>query len=350
MKGMTVLAGCLWLGLACSAAPAADDAPPRLGFRAKTLEEAKAWRQTARSALRTLLLGEKTPDKLPLDPEVLCRREDLGAYVYELVEITSRRGRRILVHVGIPRDVPGKRPVLVALHGHGTGQWGGAGVFGRGGMYSFGREMVEHGYLVVAPDLTPTGGKPVLYHGQKEDWPPTHDDHALDEVGWKGWTLAGQRTWDAMRALDYVLTRADADGGRVACMGHSMGGETATVFSALDDRVKVAVISGSLCRFEQLEKSPGCRRNNCNLGYLPGMRETFEPSDVAGLIAPRPVMIQSGSKDPCTVDTASAAYAELAVVYNALAVADRLTHHTFDGGHTSVPAPAREWIERFLKP
>src|SRR5581483_5135262 len=61
-----------------------------------------------------------------------------------------------------------------------------------------------------------------------------------------GQTLIGWRVWDIMRTIDYLATRSDVDASRIGCIGISCGG-TATLFaSAIDPRLRAAMVSGYL--------------------------------------------------------------------------------------------------------
>ena len=56
-------------------------------------------------------------------------------------------------------------------------------------------------------------------------------------------------TWhkDLGRSIDYLQTRKDIDGSKLAYMGSSLGSEAAPMFLATEDRLKVAVLlSGGL--------------------------------------------------------------------------------------------------------
>ena len=64
---------------------------------------------------------------------------------------------------------------------------------------------------------------------------------SLGARGWLvGWNFARFRIWDAIRAVDYVLTRGEIDGGRLGVMGTSGGGTMSAYMQALDERISVA--------------------------------------------------------------------------------------------------------------
>ena len=64
---------------------------------------------------------------------------------------------------------------------------------------------------------------------------------SLGARGWLvGWNFARFRIWDAIRAVDYVLTRKEIDGSRLGVMGTSGGGTMSAYMQAWDDRITVA--------------------------------------------------------------------------------------------------------------
>ena len=63
--------------------------------------------------------------------------------------------------------------------------------------------------------------------------------------------------------------------------------------SALEPRVRVAFVSGYLNTFYDSVGSLA----HCVDNYVPGILNWVEMSDIAGLIAPRPLFVESGEKD-----------------------------------------------------
>lgn len=59
-------------------------------------------------------------------------------------------------------------------------------------------------------------------------------------LGLFGDNFAFWRVWDAMRGLDYLLSRPEADSSRVGVTGNSGGGTLSTYLWALDDRLTMA--------------------------------------------------------------------------------------------------------------
>src|SRR5581483_3031595 len=108
-----------------------------------------------------------------------------------------------------------------------------------------------------------------------------------------GQTMIGWRVWDVMRAIDWIETRPELDAKRVGCMGISGGGTCTTFSAALEPRIKAAMVSGYINTFQASVMSI----SHCIDNYVPGILNWAEQYDVAGLIAPRPLFVESGEND-----------------------------------------------------
>jgi hypothetical protein len=87
----------------------------------------------------------------------------------------------------------------------------------------------------------------------------------------------------------------------------------------------------------------------CGSQVLRGMLGEFEHVDLAALIAPRALLVESGTEDqifPATV--AAAEHQKLAKVYAALGVADRTEIEILDGGHAWHGLRAYPFLEQWL--
>jgi dienelactone hydrolase len=207
------------------------------------------------------MMGGAEPARCPLDPKVVRRVEMPEGYVLEEITLQTLPDRRAHVWVGRPSKPSGKVGAVLALNGHGG--TGDEVVRGRG-LYWYGRAFLEMGYVVIAPDV----GSHELQH--------------------PGWSLMGERTWDALRCLDHVVTLPEVDPERLAVAGLSLGGETTMYVAALDTRVKAACCSGWLTTVANM------KNGHCPCFNFPGLEETFDFSDIDACIAPRPLVCELG--------------------------------------------------------
>jgi dienelactone hydrolase len=104
------------------------------------------------------------------------------------------------------------------------------------------RGPVAQGYIVFAPLI-------LLYpYGDRDHSTPIPRDvrQAVgNELLWRGPSLGGVEAAKISRALDALLERKEVDRRRTAMIGLSAGGAHTVLTTALDPRVKVAVVSGS---------------------------------------------------------------------------------------------------------
>lgn len=188
----------LLCGIAYSVAAGATRS---LAFNADTVQEACQWQTAAREKVFALMMGGERPDSVPLDPTVVRRIEvPEGGYFLEEITIQTLPDRRAHAWVAIPESARGKLPAVLVLHGH-----GGSGeqvVLGHG-IYWYGRALAEMGYAVIAPDI------------------------GSHELQYEDWTLMGERVWDAICCIDYILGRPEVARKGVGLAGLSLGGETA---------------------------------------------------------------------------------------------------------------------------
>jgi hypothetical protein len=128
-----------------------------------------------------------------------------------------------------------------------------------------------------------------------------------------GRTINGLRYFDAIRCIDYLLTRKDIDPSRIGIAGLSLGGSSAAWLGALDERISMSVIAGYLNTF----KNTLIDLKHCSCMYTPGILQLGEMYDLISLIAPRPVCFITGKKDNIfPIDAARVAYDKVKRAYS----------------------------------
>lgn len=301
-------------------------------------------------------LGSFEEMRAPLDP-ILLERTEYDDYVRERVEIGTLIGLRMPVYVLIPKErsrsgelpgnPPGKLPGMLALHGHGYGSREVVGLAPdgtmretKGGHNNFALELARRGHIVAAPEMIGLGDRRLLRDtvtGKERSSCASLTGQLL----MYGMSIAGLRVFEAIRALDYLTMRAEAHPEKIGCMGFSGGGVVAAYAAALDDRIKAAV----LCGFTNTYKGSILSINHCIDNFIPGVLDYAELPDLIGLIAPRPLFIESGENDPIfPAGTVREAVGILRDIYRDEGAERSLQYDIFPGVHEVSGRAAFPWL------
>jgi len=311
-------------------------APRQLRFQARNRSEAEAWQKTLKSKV-VELIGGFPARRDPLRPTTLETRKFPG-YTREKIVFDTRPGVSMLAYVLLPEKASRPAPVMICVPGHGRGVDDIIGIDEQGNdrtdkagyQHDFALQVVEAGLAAVA--IEPMG------FGCRRD--PINARQGLSRKACDpvaggalmvGQTMIGWRVWDVMRTIDYIETRSELDRNRLGCMGIS-GGGTVTVFStALEPRIRVALVSGYLNTFRDSIGSLA----HCADNYVPGVLNWAEMHDIAGLIAPRPLFIESGEKDNIfPIQASIASFNEVKKIYSVFGVSDNVDQETFPDEHS----------------
>ncbi len=247
-------------------------------------------------------------------------------------------------HLWIPKkSFSEKPPVMICLQGHSTGMHISMGrpkseddeKSVKSGDRDFMRQCIENGFACVALEqraFGERGGKP------EPDCYPVAMTALLS-----GRTVIGGRVLDIMRLID-TLTEFFSDvidTEKIYCMGNSGGGTATFYATALDKRIKGAIPS---CAFATFKGSIGAMYH-CSCNYIPSITKYFDMADIAGLIAPRPLVIVSGKEDGIfPLDTAEYEFSRLKeIYYKNSSCPENAIHVKGDGGHRFYKEPA--WKE-----
>lgn len=324
-------------------------------FKGNSLEEFEVWRNNSRMTLMSLL-GLDKMDMVELCPRVEERITLEDGTVREKVVIQTEEDVWMPMYILIPEKNDSK--IFIAPPGHqGAGKYSVAGFRNIPVVndainkfnYDYGMQLCKLGHIVVCPDCRGFGERRDEKHqGDDEKLFLTSSCFELAHMAEAiGETVVGMCTWDLMRLIDYLETREDFDISDLSCLGFSGGGMQTLYVSALDERIKHAYISGYMYGFKD---SLMILNGNCNCNYVPHLWEHFDMGDIASLIAPRTLMIQSCSEDhlngPRGMENVYEQLDTIKKVYDMYGAWDRLVHDIHDGGHCWHDENLREITER----
>lgn len=329
-------------------------------FKGATPGDFEAWQIATRDRLFDLL-GLSIMDRAPIEVRELDRVQIAGGIVRTHAMLQVERDVWMPFYLLEPQtpkfDAHGCKRCYICPHGHqGAGAASVAGVTGvpavddavRKFNYDYGLRLARMGYVTVCPDSRGWGSR--------RDWKGQGDDEnsylrgtCLNQARMAeplGLTVAGLNAWDNMRLIDYLETRGDIAMDDLGCFGFSGGGYMTLYLAALDPRVRKAFVSGYLYG---VDDSLLHLNGNCSCNYTPGLWRLLDMGDIASLIAPRPLLVQSCEKDHLNGARGLANVDEqLAIVrdaYELVGHADDLSHEVCPGGHHLGVAHLAEDIE-----
>lgn len=226
-----------------------------------------------------------------------------------------------------------KIPLIICLQGHATGMHislGKAIYKGdeediSGGDRDFARQIVKRGQAALAIEQRGFGER-----GGTPEGPACHQPAVQAML--LGRTLIGQRCWDISRAIDTVGRHfLQLDMNRIGIMGNSGGGTSSIYAAAMDPRISVCMPSCAFCGYLA---SIGAQ-HHCLCNYIPGIMKDFDMGDLAGLIAPRPMIVVNGKHDGIFPLESAAEQAKLALerYYTAAGAPDKFEHVVGPEGH-----------------
>jgi dienelactone hydrolase len=329
----------------------ARQAPRPLAFTATTPAAARPWQTRARTAVAKAL-GFLDLQKGPPHPRQI-QQVDRGAYLRRKIVIRTSRWSQLPLYLLVPKNIRKKAPVVLALHGHGYGVKDIVGLWEDGSERAspdgyhrdFGCALAERGFVVAAPEISCFGER--QFHNDQFGATGISGScyNTATYAMMLGGSAAGMRVMDAMRIIDYLQGLKFADCDRIGAMGISGGGMHAFFSTAMDPRIKASVISGYFCDWRQSILSIF----HCTCNFVPGLLALGELSDLAGLIAPRPCLIESGIRDaifPISAVKKSVTKARRA--WDVFGAGQNLQTDYFEGRHRINGEKAYDFLQQHL--
>ena len=308
-------------------------------FHGRSPEDVSSWSATARPVLRDLIGLNRIRDELgTFGPSIsLGEQEDLGGYTRQKGVLHAEPGFEIPFWYLKPGG-PGPHPIALFPHGHYAehGLDYAVGVAASAEMQQkiekedrdVAVQAARRGFAAIAPSTR--GFLPACIpditgrHGERNC--RSQVIHAL----LAGRTATGERVWDLTCLVGWAAAQPDLDGSRILMMGNSGGGMSTLYAAACDERVTIAVASCSFCTYV----GENGVVHHCDCNTVPGILRFGEFHDVAGLIAPRHLLIVHGRTDPLfPPDEIERAVAGLRHIYDVAGAGPALSHEYGPEGH-----------------
>ena len=283
------------------------------------------------------------PQRTPLRARITGKIERSG-YDIEKIVFQSSPGLYVTGNLYLPhvlKKSTGPLPAILYVCGHSPHPLGAKWSYQDRAIW-----FAEHGYVCFILDTLEFGEVPGIHHGI----------HDLNRWDWfsRGYTPAGVEVWNAMRAIDYLETRAEVDKTRIGITGISGGGAVSWYAAAADERIAVSVpVCGTFTFGSQAKHWRAYGQCDCIYYH-----NTFgtDLSVVAALIAPRPLLFCSGQRDadfpPDGHKEVLRRAKRIYDMYSEQESSDRIKGVDEAVGHTDSPLfrrQARQWLNLWLK-
>ena len=308
-------------------------------FKANTSNEAKKWQESTARDL-SMTVGFQDVPLLDVKPEIV-EEVDKGDYIRKKILIHTTEYSTMPVYLLLPKMQEKPLKTVLAFNGHGYGVKDIIGLWEDGTERSiadgyqkdFAVSLCRKGMAVVAPEIFCFGERVTDFSyinkiiGQQE---PGTCGHSSFLAFYFGKSVLGFRIFEMKILIDYLQRLPELDPNRIGAMGISGGGMLAFFLTALEQRIRACAISGYFCTFEHSIFA----MNHCICNVVPGLHQFGEMYDIAGLIAPRPMLIEAGSRDPIfPIGAVQASVKKVKNIYEVFKCNQNLQTDYFEGRH-----------------
>lgn len=305
----------------------------------KTKADAEAYVKSVQERIRQAF--GPLPEKTPLNAKV-TKVVERDAYRLENITFESRPGYLVTGNLYLPSGRKGQVPGVIGVCGHSlNGKAAEA-------YQSFAQGLARQGQACFIIDPVGQGERFQYLNeklGSRLGGGTTEHNQMGAPQALVGEFLGTWMVWDAMRALDYLLTRDEIDPQHLGVTGNSGGGTQTTWLCGMEPRFTMGAPSCFVTTF---------RRDAEN--ELPQDMEQCPPRvlaldldhcDFLAAMAPKPVLIMAQEKDYFDARGSAETYERLKKLYTLLGKPENIQLHVGPDPH-GYSQPNREAMYRFF--
>ena len=276
-----------------------------------------------------------------------------GIYRRQMISYQVEKDERAHAYLGVPLNLRGPAPAVVALHGtYKYGKQRAAGLIDNPDK-AYLDHLCRRGYVVIAPDHFVAGHR--IPEAGPYDTKAFHEKHPH-------WTSVGKFTYEHSIAIDVLQTLREVNHDKIGVLGHSLGGHGSMFLAAYDERVQAAAGNCSASFFRQNARVEAWARdhwyvyfNHIRPDLLEGKLPPIDFHEIMSLIAPRAFLDLSGLNDgdPLTQRQRVLMLMKVMDVYELEKAPQNFAFFVHGKGH-SVAHESRalmySWMDTHLKP
>ncbi|MBN2289871.1 MAG: acetylxylan esterase, partial [Candidatus Glassbacteria bacterium] len=289
-----------------------------------------AERECLLKEFRFMIGLDPLPPRTPLQATVV-RTIELEDYTVEVLHYQSLPGFYVTANLYLPKKGEGPFPAVIWGPGHGKGVYG-----TKTSRQPHAALWARNGYLCLVIDPIQAAEVYGIHHGLS--------GYDLHDWYCRGYTPMGIEVWNAMRGVDYLLTRPEVDGSRLTITGVSGGGHLSWMAGAADPRLSVVQPAAGTA-----DVATHIRRNlqnmHCDCAYFVNTYR-HDWFTLAALICPRPLLMHNSIEDAYYPPEGYTAVLEKArEIYGWYDTADRVDMCEVPGPHGYYPAQREKAVD-----
>ena len=261
---------------------------------------------------------------------------DRGDFVIEKVLYRVEPDNWVTANLYLPKNMSAPAPAFICASGHGGSKSASYNQF-------FGQNYAKAGCVVLIPD-------PIGEEERDEKYRLGVRGHRLnnrvDRCIALGISTIGKMTYDLVRGIDYLTSRAEVDPGRIGIAGHSLGGTLTEYVTAVDPRVALSLQTAWTPNLQEIVGELSCCWRS------PGMLRVANNPELIALGAPHcATLVLAGENDSCPMPVSvfeRTTVAKAKQVYDLFGRGDCLAVHvTPQAGHEPfhINRAALAWTE-----
>lgn len=263
----------------------------------KETNDYKTWKKQLKEKFHELLGLEDIENNRAVDPKFTIESiEEKEEYTQTRFTFESEEGCTTPCYLLVPKKIKlEKYPVAIVMQGHSPGFHNSIGViktpddenFQPRGQLAI--QAVRNGFIGLAIEQRGMGERKEV----REDRGFRCNYSAMTAIH-MGRTIAGERIFDISCAIDIITEHfpmCDVD--KILITGNSGGGTASYYAGCYDERIKICAPS---CAFSSYKDSI-LDIGHCPCNHIPGAFKWFDMGDLAGLVAPRKLIVIAGVND-----------------------------------------------------
>lgn len=219
-------------------------------------------------------------------------------YFQKLIEYNVEENERVKSYLLIPKEII-KAPGILAVHQHHS-DWdvGKSEVVGltNDSMYSYGVDLVNRGYVVIAPDIICfEDRKDKIKFNADKNSKAMFERYKFCDYLLHGTTLQTKTLHDLSVAVDVLSSLEYVEEDKIGVIGHSLGGQEAILLEWFDKRIKVGASS---CGLSMMQDIIDKKIIHSFFLYIPNMLKYCDFDEfIREITIDRKLIMSSGLKD-----------------------------------------------------